>query len=128
MSQIQSRPGQVMLQRQGQIIVSFVMKMMQRRNFIMHRLTKLTFRFVNTHTSCRTENSWENSEGDMHALDASYHQSCMTSLSNCVRNYKAEQVKDTRRSKAARLVLAELVSYMRNFDTMRHYHSSSCLT
>lgn len=52
------------------------------------------------------------SEGDMHALDARYHLSCMTSLSNCVRKHNAEPKKDGLKNKADSLVLAELVSYI----------------
>jgi hypothetical protein len=55
------------------------------------------------------------SEGDMHALDARYHLSCMTSLSNRIRKHNAEQVKGDLKNKADSLVLAELISYIEEF-------------
>ena len=55
------------------------------------------------------------SEGDMHALDARYHLSCMTSLSNRIRKHNALQENNYVENKADSLVLAELVSYIEEF-------------
>lgn len=55
------------------------------------------------------------SEGDMHALDARYHLSCMTFLSNRVRKYQIENVKDHQKSTTSSLVLTELVVYIEDF-------------
>lgn len=62
------------------------------------------------------------SEGDMHALDARYHSSCMTLLSNRVRKHQNERMRDSDKSKTNSLVLAELVAYIEEF---RNHDSES---
>lgn len=52
------------------------------------------------------------SEGDMHALDARYHLSCLTLLSNRVRKHNRESMNTEVKSKIESLVLGELVSYI----------------
>lgn len=52
------------------------------------------------------------SEGDMHALDAFYHSSCMTALHNRVRKHENLQKPGDVPSLSGSLILSELVSYM----------------
>ena len=54
-------------------------------------------------------------EGDMYALGARLHLSCMTSLSNRVRKHNTLQRKNEKESKVDSFVLAELVSYIEEF-------------